>query len=790
MTCIDFNGDWAYRRIDEDKWFKINLPHDAMFFEKRSASSKGKGNTGWFPGGDYEYGKSFVLPQEYREKHIMFEFEGVYRNAEVFINGQKASYRPYGYTNFYVEADSYLNFGGNNVIKVIARNSDQPNSRWYSGSGIYRPVHMFVMEQKHILMNGIRITTLSASPPVISVEVKTNGPGILKVELLDQEQVIASAEELTDGEKTICFDVPIGILWSPKQPYLYQCNVIFELDQEVVSFGIRKVTWDTEKGFAINGERVILKGACIHHDNGLLGACGFEEAERRKIAILKEVGYNAIRSAHNPCSKYLLKACDELGMLVMDEYIDMWYIHKTQFDYADYFKDWWKEDLRDMVQKDYNHPSVILYSTGNEVSETAQKRGIQITGEMTQYLHSLDDTRPVTCGVNIFFNFLSSIGLGVYSDKKAERENEPIGSEFYNKLAGILGDKAMKIGAAFYGCDLKTRDAFANMDIAGYNYGILRYRHDLKKYPQRLILGSETFCKDAFDFMEIATKNPRIIGDFVWAGMDYLGEAGIGAWVHEDYAPDIKNRVGWLLSGSGRVDITGKLLGEALYTKVALKETEGPLIAVRPVYQKGAHSPSAWKMTDAIDSWSWPNCEGEEAVVEVYARGAIIRLSINDGTVFEKEVKKGCRTVFRVPYQNGKITAVSLDWNGKEIGSHTLFSANEKTILRLQPEEARVKPGGLSFIRISYTDEFGILKPMERHRIHVEVTGGRLLAFGNACPYNLQGYGESHTETYYGEAMAVIRAFDHEEENVSIRAFDGERKAEFNLPICKIIQKK
>ena len=260
----------------------------------------------------------------------------------------------------------------------------------------------------------------------------------------------------------------------------------------------------------LNGKRTILRGACIHHDNGVLGACCYEDAEWRKIRILKENGYNAVRSAHNPCSKALLDACDHLGMLVMDESVDQWYIHKTEYDYVNYFMDWWKQDLKDMVEKDYNHPSVILYSTGNEVSETAQPRGIALTKEMTEYLHGLDPTRPVTCGINIFFNFLSSIGLGVYSDEKARKEVEKpqkkkaVGSEFFNNMAGLLGDEFMKRGATLHGCDVKTRDAFANMDIAGYNYGIYRYKHDLKKYPRRLILGSETFCKDAYQFYELA----------------------------------------------------------------------------------------------------------------------------------------------------------------------------------------------------------------------------------------------------------------------------------------------
>ena len=235
----------------------------------------------------------------------------------------------------------------------------------------------------------------------------------------------------------------------------------FGSDEVVETFGLRTLSWGRE-GLLLNGERTILRGACIHHDNGILGACCYPDAVERTVRLLMENGYNAIRSAHNPGSKALLEVCDRLGVLVMDEYIDHWYIHKTEYDYVNYFMDWWKQDLTDMVDKDYNHPCVILYSTGNEVSETAQEKGIALAGEMTRHLHSLDATRPVTCGINIFFNFLSSIGLGVYSGEKARREaqkakatatvgkprkKKAVGSQFFNNLAGLLGDDFMKFGA-------------------------------------------------------------------------------------------------------------------------------------------------------------------------------------------------------------------------------------------------------------------------------------------------------------------------------------------------------
>ena len=427
-----------------------------------------------------------------------------------------------------------------------------------------------------------------------------------------------------------------------------------------------------------------------------------------------------------------------------------------------------------MVDKDYNHPSVIMYSTGNEVSETAQERGIRLTGELTEHLHRLDPTRPVTCGVNIFFNFLSSIGFGVYSDAKAKKEAEKaekaraaggtvrkkaVGSEFFNNLAGLLGDGFMKFGATLPPCDWRTRDAFANMDIAGYNYGINRYAHDLKKYPDRLILGSETFCSDAYRFYEQAKQEPRIIGDFVWAGMDYLGEVSIGSWEYKDYAPQFGGGPGWVSAGSGRIDLIGRPLGEAYYTRVALEQETGPFLAVCPANHTGEkHSPSAWKMSNAMPSWSWRGCAGKPADVEVYARAHSVKLLVNGKCVGRKELKNGCIAKFRCTYEDGTVEAVSYGAAGLEIGRCALRTAGPETQLRAVPEAGAVKPGGLAYIRLQYTDENGTLKPLERGVLTVEVQGGRLLGLGSACPYNEIGFVTSRTDTYYGEALAVVQA--------------------------------
>ena len=624
MKATPLLTGWTCRHLgDTAPGRPVTLPHDAMLAEPRTALSAGGVNTGWYEGYDYEYQRTLTVPEnELSDTHIL-EFEGVYHNAEVWLNGQKAAFRPYGYTNFYVDCAPFLR-AGDNELRVIARNADQPNSRWYSGAGLYRPVQLWTAGDKHILLNGVRIRTVSLEPAVVEIRVRTSAPGTVQLMV----EGLPTVRKESDGEAVFMLTIDNARLWTPETPNLYRCRVQFADDEAVETFGARTVSWG-KNGFTLNGERVIIQGACIHHDNGLLGAVCDLDAVARKVRLLKETGYNAIRSAHNPCSKALLAECDRQGMLVMDEYIDHWYIHKTEYDYVPYFAEWWRQELTDMVEKDYNHPCVVLYSTGNEVSETAQKRGIALTKEMTDFLHGLDNSRPVTCGVNIFFNFLSSIGFGVYSDEKAKKEAEKaekakakgkavkkksVGSKFFNDLAGLLGDEFMKRGATLHGCDVKTRDAFANMDIAGYNYGIYRYKHDLKKYPQRLILGSETFCNDAYKFRELAKAEPRLVGDFVWAGMDYLGEVMVGSWEYEDYAKNFDGGLGWVSAGSGRIDLTGKPLGEALYTRVALEKDNGPYIAVCPVNHTGdRHSPSAWKMTNAMPSWSWTGCEGQEA---------------------------------------------------------------------------------------------------------------------------------------------------------------------------------
>lgn len=774
---VSFHDGWTCRRVGEDGPGKpVVLPHDAMLAERRIPESAGSINTGFFDAQDYEYTKEFIAPAN----AAYIEFEGVYHHAEVYLDGHVLPAHPNGYFGFQVPVTK-----GAHTLRVIAHNSDQPNSRWYSGTGIYRPVWLVCLPKQHILPDSIVIKTVDWQKRNIRVSFQTSESGAVKVEIMDGEKQLAVQET---SSESVSFSLPQAELWCPEHPKLYSCRLTIGEDMQEVRFGIRTVEVDAKNGFRINGKRTLLLGACIHHDNGILGSAGHPFAEKRKIALLKKAGYNAIRSAHNPVSKAILDACDELGMMVLDEYVDMWYIHKTQFDYASYFMNYWKNDLALLVAKDRNHPSVVMYSIGNEVSETAQPKGIAMTEEMRNYLHTLDD-RPVTCGINIFFNYLSSMGFGVYSDEKAKKAAEnngktkkkAVGSEFVNNIAGLMGAGFMKFGATLHGSDVKTRDAFAMLDVAGYNYGVNRYKKDLKKYPDRVILGSETFAADAAAFFNLAQKHPALIGDFVWTGMDYLGEVGLGAWEYKEYAPTFEHGPGWITAGVGTLDLIGTETCQMAYTQVAFGLSPVRIGVVPVKFAKEKHSPAAWRFTNAIESWSWNGCDGMETTVEVYARGAEVELQLNGKSLGRKKMPGNCRTQFKVTYEPGELTAIVYDHAGKENARTSLKTAGEETKLTVLPEVETVREGELLYIRLRYTDLEGTVKPLIRGDISVTVQGGKLLALGNACSYNERGYLTDSTDTYYGEALAIIQPL--QTASISIQAQSGYGTETVSVPV-------
>lgn len=751
---INFCSGWIFYRTDRPgEKSQVMIPHDAMLSEKRIFPSKGGKNIGWYEGGDYIYEKEFEVPELFVNQKVILEFEGVYHDAEIFLNGKSAGSFGYGYNGFFVHADSLL-INGKNKLTVVAHNSDQPNSRWYTGTGIYRPVFLHILPEKHFVVESIRITTVDYKERKVRIEAGLNCPGEAEFRIMDGEKCMAETRAEGREQITVEMTVDKGRLWNCENPQLYTLKAIFGEDIQEVSFGIRTVTVNSCQGFCINGERVILKGACVHHDNGILGACAYADAEARKVRIMKGAGYNALRSAHNPCSKAFMEACDKEGMLIMDEYVDVWYIHKTMYDYAGKVGHNYKNDLGAMVRKDYNHPSVVMYSLGNEVAETSEEKGINLCSHMCDYLHTIDDTRPVTCGVNLFFNFLYSMGFGVYSDEKAEKEPEKeVGSAFFNKLATVLGDSFMKFGATLPGSDRKTRDAYKNMDIAGYNYGIWRYKKDVKKYPDRVILGTETFCADAALFWKLANTYPAVIGDFVWPGMTYHGEVPYPGWETRNGEHIFVGSPAWAAAGSGRVDMNGREWSEVDYTKVVFGQKDIAIGVIPLNLSDEKFDISAWDLTCALGSWSWDGCERKSTKVEIYARADSAELFLNGRSLGRKKIKN-CRCVFKAVYEPGTLKAVSYTKSGEKEAETELYTAGKDTKLTVTVEEGTEE---LRFINLRYTDSQGLLKPLVQGEIHVTTEEGTLLALGSARPLNPRSYLSDSTDTYYGEAMAVVR---------------------------------
>lgn len=752
---MDFNRGWLFC-TENGKRIEVDLPHDAMLHEKRDASCRNSKMSGYHPGGIYEYEKIFYLQTADLEKNITLLFEGVYQNCTVFVNGQVAGHHKYGFTEFTVDITDFIKVG-ENIVSVHVDNSLEPNCRWYTGSGIYRPVSLIIKDKVHI--SAVQIETVSYSPAIVTVSVDTTEETPVTVEIYDNGSCILSG---TPGN----FQIENAKLWGVDHPHLYTCIVKTGTDIQQVDFGIRKVEWGSQTGLLINGEETKLRGGCVHHDNGILGACGFADAEERRVKIIKDAGYNAIRCSHNPASRALLDACDRRGMLVMDEAFDGWYIPKNYHDYSRLFEQEYKKDLTAMVEKDRNHPSVIMYSIGNEVSETATPKGLDICEEMVGLVHSLDKSRPVTCGINVLLNVYAKMGIGIYKDKgkyKAEKlpaikngihREKKTGSEFFNQLIQKLGSWIAFVSKGKQG-EKVCREAAGKLDILGVNYAASRYDEDVMKYPNRMIIGTESFISDLPYIWERVKKHKAVIGDFAWAAWDYLGEVGAGSWTYHSY-PGLP-----LLAGSGTIDITGRIDAEGYFQRTVWGLDKKPWIGVRPVnHSHATPSRSAWRFTDAINSWNWHGFEGKKAVVEVYCDADKIQLELNGRILGSKKVK-GFRTQFQTIYEPGTLVAIAYDSLGQPISRSSLQTGSEKTLLQAIPEKRILQANGqdLCFIPIEFTDDQGGLKPSIEKRVKVTIEGPVILAgIGSALYKTDEVYTQDFFNTYQGRALAVVRA--------------------------------
>lgn len=726
----------------------VTLPHDAMIHETRAAGNPSGSAGGYFPGGKYVYEKTFEKPAA---EYIVLQFEGVYKNAKVTINGKEAGGTEYGYLPFFVYVDDLLT-DGKNTIRVECDNLNQPDSRWYTGAGIYRPVWLWTGPKGGIEPEQVRIHTVSIDPATIHVH---TGHENAKIEILDGETVIAQG---FGTEADII--VPDAKLWNAETPNLYTCKVTVGDDEAVTTFGIRTISWDN-KGFYINGKRTLLRGGCVHHDNGILGAATPDEADWRRVRILKDAGFNAIRSAHNPTSRALLEACDHYGMYVMDESWDMWFHHKSRFDYAAHWRKNYLSDLAAMVSRDYNHPSVVMYSIGNEVSEPAKDEGVEKTKEMVKFLHQTDPTRPVTGGFNLMIIANAKKGKGIYNEDEGGMNSDAdkmsgMNSTMFNFITNMVGT-GMNKSANSKAADEATAPCLDALDMAGYNYASGRYPLEGKCHPNRLIYGSETFPQDIAKNWAMVKQYDYLTGDFMWTAWDYIGEVGLGAWAYTKDGTGFNKPYPWLLADTGAFDIVGTPNGEMFLAQAAWGLLDKPAIGVQPVNHPGQNpAKMAWRGTNAMASWAWHGCEGNKAIIEVFSDAAVIELLVNGKPLGKKKVKE-CKATFKTKYQSGKIEAVAYDASGREISRNALKSATGKTSVCVSPETENVVPGEVVYVNIAIVGENGVVESNADRKLTVSVQGGELLGFGSANPRTEERFDEGTYTTYYGVALAAIR---------------------------------
>lgn len=796
MRKINWNKAWKFSKGSASSFLDmfsgvssmetVDLPHDAMIYEECREDAVSAAQTGFFPGGEYVYVKTFFVPNEWEEKTVCIEFEGVYQIAMVYVNGVFAGECLHGYSDFYVNLDGYLRYGEENEIKVIVNNSAEPNSRWYSGSGIYRNVNLLLGEKIHIPADGIKIRTTAVVKDTALIEIS-----------VDLKSIIRSREEVTINiqfrkDDMVCGEEKINVtmhpvecetvyskinishpkLWDCENPELYTCVVTVMCESQIlesqrIPFGIRTVTVDPENGILINGKEVKLRGACIHHDNGIIGAATFAIAEERRCRQLKEAGFNSIRSAHHPISKEMLAACDKYGMLVMDELSDVWTYHKNSHDFATFFSEKWEEEVERMVAKDYNHPSVIMYSTGNEIPEYGMERGGMLNRRICNKFHSLDPARYTTGGINglsaVSYNgSLKAIMEDILEGEKTENTRQKDLTSMLNSILSLVAGKNADKLACHPLLSKALEETEQSMDIIGLNY--LTERHLLIKelYPNKTVLGAETYPADIARLWKIVVENPHVLGDFTWAGYDYLGEAGCGIFHYDgnaNFTSVYPERAAYI----GDIDLIGNRRPMSYLREIIYGLREKPYIAVERVNRHGQEcKKTAWMLKDSIESWTWPGYEGKETDVDIYSASEMVELFLNNKSLGKKKAgeKNGFIAAYTVAYEAGELRAVAYGENGKEY-SYVLRTASDKVNMRIQLDKEQLISSGedLLFITVEFVDANGVENLSIEKTVKVFVDGAAVLqGFGSADPATTRCYQDNTCTTYDGKVMAVIRS--------------------------------
>ncbi|MET4159529.1 glycoside hydrolase family 2 TIM barrel-domain containing protein [Agromyces sp. PvR057] len=785
MTREIFNTGWSFRPkvtafmelggSAASAWAEVTLPHDALIGAERRADVPRGETSGYFPGGAFEYRKTFHADAELRGSRILLEFDGVYRDAAVFVNGNLAGQRAFGYSRFFVQIDPYLQFGADNEIRVECRT--HLDSRWYAGAGVYRDVHLVVKNPVHIATDGVVVTTpdIESDRAVVEVAVEVQNSSALTsvLELTadiagpDGASVATARSPITllpgtGGTARLRAYVSTPSLWSVDAPNLYTAHLALRegediADEHSVAFGIRSLQLDPQRGLRINGVSTKLRGACIHSDNGPLGAVSMRAAEERKVARLKEAGFNAIRSAHNPMSTALLEACDRIGMLVMDETFDMWTQGKSDFDYAFDFPEWWERDVEAMVARDINHPSVIFYSIGNEIPETGSPIGSTWGRRLAEKVRSLDSTRYVTNGINGFVSMIDTIVPQMQARRDAAAA-APEGG--VNTMMAGFGQMMSHIQTSAPATQ-RTEESYAVLDVAGMNYAEARYELDRELFPDRIIVGTETWPTSIVGNWELVKDNGHVIGDFTWTGWDYLGETGIGATRYSDSGQSgFSGGFPELTAWCGDIDIVGNRRPVSYFREIVFGLRSDPFIAVHPPENHGREIAVAtpWAWGDAIASWTWSGADGLPVTVDVYSDADEIELLLDGATIGRARVE-GFRAAIETTYRPGTLTAVAYV-EGAEAGRVELTTAGTSLVLEAEPDRQALRADGtdLGYLAIALTDGNGVVRNGVDRAVTVTVDGpGILQALGSGNPVTTESFRSATHTTFDGRALAIIR---------------------------------
>lgn len=796
MQRINLDEKWYFRRgmldsvgmLQRDPGELVNLPHDGMIHLDVTKEAPAQYDSGYYPGDTCNYTRYVMIPREWEKDLVGLQFDGVMMHTSIDVNGCKVGEHHYGYSPFYVDLTDYVTFGEENRITINVNTGVQPSSRWYTGSGLFRGVTLCHSPRVFILPDGINVVTREVTDQIAFLEAQVeignetleNHMVEVKVELRKEgepeKKAVAEARRMIEVRKNdretarISIHLSDPVLWDAENPNLYIVKAtvtdqsvfrthsnpvpVQTVDEAQTLFGIRTITVDSVRGLRINGKPVKLKGGCVHHDNGLLGAVSLYECEERKVRKLKETGFNAIRTAHNPPSRVLVEACDRLGMYIFDEAFDAWGMAKRTGDYSQYFETWWEKDLTAFVKRDRVHPSVIMWSTGNEIPERGGlNQGYSTATKLAECIRTLDPTRPVSNGICSFWSGLDdAMAKGQDQTQNAATEKE---ADFWEKQT----------------------EAFTNgLDVVGYNYMEDLYERDHELYPERVILGSENFPREIGFRWPVVEKLPYVIGDFTWTAWDYIGEAGIGKSLFVDETDPLVKKgpwavmppsttcYPWRLANDADFDITGIRKPQGDYRSVVWGSEKTYLYSMQPQNYGKAEVISMWGVTDVRKCWNYAGFEGKPVEVIAFSGAEEVELLLNGVSVGKKEVQKDGNLPnsvrFVLPYEKGVLEAVSYT-DGMEVSRDRLATTGEPAEIRLIPEKKELRADGhdVVFVQIEILDQNGLLVTDAQIPLKAVLSGvGELSGFGSANPVTEDNYTQPETYSFRGRATAVIRS--------------------------------